>query len=83
VSGAQLRALRQGPHNHGCNGGESLATCGRLQRWRVAGNVWKVATVASRWQRVEDLISSGFEFHTSRTRSERLTTCAIWTVCKS
>jgi len=28
----------------------------------------KVATVASRWQRVVDLIGSGFEPHTSRTR---------------
>jgi len=28
-------------------------------------------------QRVGDLIGSGFEHHTSRTRSERLTTCAI------
>jgi len=33
--------------------------------------------VASRWQRVGYLIGSGFESHTSRTRSERLTTCAI------
>jgi len=40
----------------------------------------KVATVASRWQRVGDLTGSGFETHTSRTRSERLTTCAIWPV---
>jgi len=38
----------------------------------------KVATVASRWQ--GDLIGSGFESHTSRTRSERLITCAIWPV---
>jgi len=37
----------------------------------------KVAAVASRWQRVGDLIGSEFEPHTSRTRSERLITCAI------
>jgi len=35
----------------------------------------KVATVASRWQRVEDLICLGFEAHISRTRGRRLTTC--------
>jgi len=35
----------------------------------------KVATLASRWQRMGDLIGSGFEPHTSRIRSERLTTC--------
>jgi len=29
----------------------------------------KVATVASRWQREGDLIGSGFEPHTSRTKS--------------
>jgi len=29
---------------------------------------------------VGDLIGSGFEPHTSRTRSERLTTCVIWAV---
>jgi len=40
----------------------------------------KVATVASRWQRVGDLIDSGCEPHTSRTRGERLTTCAVWPV---
>jgi len=33
--------------------------------------------VANCWQRVEDLIGSGFKPHTSRTRSELLTTCAI------
>jgi len=33
----------------------------------------KVATVTSRWQRMGDLIGSGFEPHSSRTRSERLT----------
>jgi len=32
----------------------------------------KVAAVASRWQRVGDLIGSGFEPHTSRTRGRRL-----------
>jgi len=37
----------------------------------------KVATVASCWQRVGDLIGSGVEPHTSRTRSERLTTCVF------
>jgi len=37
----------------------------------------KVATVASRWQHVGDLIGSGFQPRTSRTKSERLTTCAI------
>jgi len=31
----------------------------------------KVATVASRWQRVGDLIGSEFETHTYRTRNER------------
>jgi len=31
----------------------------------------KVATVANHWQREGDLIGSGFEPHTSRTRSER------------
>jgi len=36
------------------------------------GSHINVATVASCWQRVEDLIGSGFEPHTSRTRSERL-----------
>jgi len=42
----------------------------------------KVAAVASRWQRVGDLIGSGFEPYTSRTRSRRLTTstCTIWPV---
>jgi len=30
VSGGQLHGLRQGPHIKGCNGGESLATCGDL-----------------------------------------------------
>jgi len=40
----------------------------------------KVATVASRLQRVGDLIGSGFEPHTSRTRSRRITTCTIWSV---
>jgi len=40
----------------------------------------KVATVANRWQRVGDLIGSEFKPHTSRTRSERFTTCAIWPV---
>jgi len=29
----------------------------------------KVATVASCWQRVRDLIGSGLEIHTSRTKS--------------
>jgi len=32
----------------------------------------KIAAVASRWQRVNDLIGSGFEPHTSRTRSRRV-----------
>jgi len=41
-----------------------------------------VATVASCWQRVGDLIGWEFESHTSRSRSERLTTCAIWPVDK-
>jgi len=36
--------------------------------------------VVSHWQRVGDLIGSGYEPHTSRTRSEHLTTCAIWFV---
>jgi len=40
-------------------------------------NTSKVAAVASRWQRVGDLIGSGFESHTFRTRSEPLTTCTI------
>jgi len=40
----------------------------------------KIATVASRWQRVGDSIGSGFKPHTSRTRSESLTICAIWSV---
>jgi len=40
----------------------------------------KVATVASCWQCVGYLIGSRFEPHTSRTRSERLITCAIWPV---
>jgi len=39
----------------------------------------KVATVASRWQRVGDLIGSEFEPHTSRNRSKCLTTCALRT----
>jgi len=43
-------------------------------------HILKVATVANRWQHVGDLIGSGFEPHTSRTRSERLITCAIWPV---
>jgi len=34
----------------------------------------KVAAVATRWERVGDLIGSRFEPHTFRTRSERLTT---------
>jgi len=34
----------------------------------------KVAEVTSRWQRVEDLLGSGFELHTFRTRGRRLTT---------
>jgi len=37
----------------------------------------KVATVASRWQCVGDLIGSGFEPYTSRTRTERLTTYVV------
>jgi len=37
----------------------------------------KIATVASRWQRVGDLIGAGFEPHSSRTRSELFNTCAI------
>jgi len=41
------------------------------------GHTIKVTTVASRWQRVGDLIGSRFEPHTSRNRSERLTACAI------
>jgi len=32
----------------------------------------KVAAVASRWQRVGNLIGLGFERHASRTRSRRL-----------
>jgi len=40
----------------------------------------KVVTVTSRWQRVDYLIGSGFEPHTSRTRSRRLTTRAVWPV---
>jgi len=32
-----------------------------------AGHTLKVAEVASRWQRMGDLIESGFEPHTSRT----------------
>jgi len=39
-----------------------------LQRWRVVGNVMR------------DLIGSGFELHTSRTRGRRLTPCAIMLV---
>jgi len=39
------------------------------------------AAAASRWQRMGDLIGSGFEPYTSRTRSSRLTTtCTIWPV---
>jgi len=41
----------------------------------------KVATVASCWQCLEDLIGSGFEPHTSRTRRGYLTSCAVWPVC--
>jgi len=33
--------------------------------------------VAGRWQRMEDLIGSEFEPHTSRTRGSRLPTCAV------
>jgi len=44
------------------------------------GSHTKVAAVASRWQRVGDLIDSKFEPHTSRTRGRRLTTCAVWPV---
>jgi len=40
----------------------------------------KVATVASRWQSVEDLIGLGFESHTFHTRSGRLINCVIWPV---
>jgi len=36
--------------------------------------------VASRWQHVGDLIGSWFKPHSSCTRSEHLTTCAIWPV---
>jgi len=36
-------------------------------------HIIKVAMVASCWQRMGDLIGSGFEPYTSRTRSERLT----------
>jgi len=46
------------------------------------GPHFKVAAVASRWQRAADLIGSGYEPHTSRTRRERLITCAIWPVQK-
>jgi len=45
------------------------------------GPHFKVTAVASRWQRVGDLIGSGFELHTCRSR--RLTTCAIWWCYKS
>jgi len=39
----------------------------------------KVATVASRWQRMGDLIGSGFEPHPSRTRiSEKKGTVQVW-----
>jgi len=37
----------------------------------------KVVAVASRWQRVGDLIGSRFESHTSRIRSRRLTTWGL------
>jgi len=46
------------------------------------GSHIKVAAVASRWQRVGDLIGSGYELHTSRTRNKRLTTCVIWPVTR-
>jgi len=41
----------------------------------------KVAAVVSRWQRVGDLIGLGNEPDASRTRSERLITCAILPKC--
>jgi len=41
----------------------------------------KVATVANRLQSMGDLIDSRFEPHTSRTRSERFTTCALRPMC--
>jgi len=46
----------------------------------VPGPTFKVAAVASRCQRVGDLIGSGFETYTFRTRGRRLATCAIWPV---
>jgi len=39
-----------------------------------------VVTVASRWQRVGDLIGSEFESHTSSNKGRRLTSCASWPV---
>jgi len=43
------------------------------------GPYFKVAAVASRWQRVEDLIGSKFQPHIFRSRSGGRTTCAILT----
>jgi len=40
----------------------------------------KVTAVACRWQRVGDLIGSGFKLYTSRTRDRPLATCTIWAV---
>jgi len=37
----------------------------------------KVAAVASRWQRMGDLIGSGFELYTSRTWGRRLTSLSL------
>jgi len=55
---------------------ESLYT--RLIAFRVS----RVSGAHLRWQRVGDLIGSEFEPHTSRTRSERLTTCNIFRIIK-
>jgi len=45
------------------------------------GPHFKIAAVASRWQRVGDLIGAKFEPPTYRTRDRCLSTCAIWPVC--
>jgi len=45
------------------------------------GPHFKIAAVASRWQRARYLIGSGFEPYNFRIKSRRLTyTCAIWSL---
>jgi len=41
---------------------------------------FNVAAVVGRWQRVGNLIGSGFVLHTFRSRIKHFTTCTIWLI---